>query len=447
MSQLNCSLCSNVCYFKRRPKDDDIFGAPCDGCKVIICKNCSEISTTEADAISLNKRSISFYCFDCKKEINELPQYKKANEQLEKAKNDIKKRDSHITKLTTKHEEYISKLKGEISTIKKENELLKVNTADSNTSVSKTIDDSPQVNINRNIADAHERNITLAKDLDELKSKYTTSKQQLEDLNEIKQNCLTTIETLNAEIEVYVNDLKVSKNENVHLREKLSALRGSNACTNQTLTSIKTTASTQTMKTMDVDCSKSPSVIPSGVSPQTKKKQLLIMGGNNARGTGTLLKNLTNKTFDTNCQFDDRFKLSELICECSKLCKKFNRDDYVLVFIPSFDAIIGRNITKDEMDRLARETSHTNLIVIGCGYHLNRPVLNSFIHGINNFVISYLHEVNIPFVPLTSTNVNGVLSYDSKKELIMFLVNNYILAPSKNFLVYRRIETNPTTNA
>ena len=449
MSQLNCSLCNSVCYFKRRPKDDELFGVPCDGCQVIICRNCSEISATETDAIILLKRCLSFYCSECKKEIKEL---KKTNEQLEKAKSDLKKRDIYITKLTTKHEEYINKLKRDMTTLKEENEALKVNKKDlthHSTLVPKTVDDNLQANINSNIADSLIRNLTLAKELDELKNKNNDLKKQLEDLNEIKQNCLTSINTLNAEIEVYAYDLKESKNENVQLKEKLLALRNSISANSAVAASksIKTTANTQTVEALNSDSLKSPLRLCNEGGLPTRRKQLLVMGGNNAKGTGTLFKNITNKTFDINCQSDDRFKLSELICECSRLCKDFNRDDYVFVFIPNFDAIIGRSITKEEMDRLARETSHTNLIVIGCGYHSNRPVLNSFIHGINTFVISYLYELNIPFVPLTSANVNGTMSYDSKRELITFLVNNYISGQSKNFLVHRQMESNQPTKA
>ena len=66
MSLLKCVKCSKQCIFKRRPKEDEVFGVPCDYCNEAWCKECARISATEIDTLTLTQRLLMFYCTNCK---------------------------------------------------------------------------------------------------------------------------------------------------------------------------------------------------------------------------------------------------------------------------------------------------------------------------------------------------------------------------------------------
>ena len=66
MSLLSCVVCDKECVLKRRPIAKELFGAPCDICKQTFCKNCAELTTTEADVMALCRRTLLFYCKKCK---------------------------------------------------------------------------------------------------------------------------------------------------------------------------------------------------------------------------------------------------------------------------------------------------------------------------------------------------------------------------------------------
>ena len=95
-----------------------------------------------------------------------------------------------------------------------------------------------------------------------------------------------------------------------------------------------------------------------------------------------------------------------------------------------------KEISKEELEQLLTITCNTNLIVIGSSYYANRPVLNNFIHHQNSMIRSYFCEKNAVFVPNLTTNKDGFMDYDTKRELVAFLIQNYILSDSsgKHFL-------------
>ena len=68
-----CSVCDQQCTFKDPPKNPgEIFGFPCDWCKLIKCKNCAKISANEVRAIATLSRSIPYICKDCAPKLKSL---------------------------------------------------------------------------------------------------------------------------------------------------------------------------------------------------------------------------------------------------------------------------------------------------------------------------------------------------------------------------------------
>ena len=66
--------------------------------------------------------------------------------------------------------------------------------------------------------------------------------------------------------------------------------------------------------------------------------------------------------------------------------------------------------------------------------------MNNFIHVQNSLMQSYFKDKEVAFVPVLSTSKDGFLDYQSKVELLTFLVTNYITLnaiPKKNFLISR----------
>ncbi|KAG5871201.1 hypothetical protein JTB14_019297 [Gonioctena quinquepunctata] len=66
-----CFLCRGSCIFKE--SKTETFGYPCDLCKRVICKNCSNISATEIRVVQMTARIMPFFCTDCRENILKLP--------------------------------------------------------------------------------------------------------------------------------------------------------------------------------------------------------------------------------------------------------------------------------------------------------------------------------------------------------------------------------------
>lgn len=65
-----CFKCNQSCIFKEPAKNaNEIFGYPCDLCKRVMCKKCSEITSTEIRVLILSNRTIPYICRDCAPKI------------------------------------------------------------------------------------------------------------------------------------------------------------------------------------------------------------------------------------------------------------------------------------------------------------------------------------------------------------------------------------------
>ncbi|CAG9766916.1 unnamed protein product [Ceutorhynchus assimilis] len=81
----NCQICQKECIFKRRPNaKEGTFGTSFDRFQTFLCKECANISTTEADALTIQNRNIIFFCASCKSGIAEKDSIIKVLENLTK---------------------------------------------------------------------------------------------------------------------------------------------------------------------------------------------------------------------------------------------------------------------------------------------------------------------------------------------------------------------------
>lgn len=86
----SCSKCSAACIFKETKSD--LFGYPCDMCKVILCRNCAGFSSTEIRALSMISRVLPYFCTDCITVVRELPAIKAKVADLQAEINELKEK-------------------------------------------------------------------------------------------------------------------------------------------------------------------------------------------------------------------------------------------------------------------------------------------------------------------------------------------------------------------
>lgn len=122
---VNCYKCKILCTLKEPKGRDEMFGSACDSCKRVVCKSCSEISSTEIRAVVLSAKVLKFFCPDCQENIRNLPklqsQVQKLQEEMEEIKKSLKLVQekpsySEVLKSVAKDNQ---ELKAEIITLKK----------------------------------------------------------------------------------------------------------------------------------------------------------------------------------------------------------------------------------------------------------------------------------------------------------------------------------------
>lgn len=275
---------------------------------------------------------------------------------------------------------------------------------------------------NENSDRSNRQNLSLAKEIQTLKGKKEEVESEvrswqkakldwerkMKEISDLNRNLLVTVETLEKENEIYSTDIK-------ELKQRLSREQE------------------EVIKNHSVAVSND----DVGQKQIVRRNQLLVIGGENTKGLMSLFKRITNNTFDINSQVVVKSQFAEVVGQCDRISKNFSDQDYVIFFTSDYDAIRGKTISESELDHLLLIRSRTNLIVVGCNFHVNRPVLNSYIYQQNAFIRSYLHGKDAIFIPLIGTsNKDGSINYVIKKELTTFLVLNYIspaLTP-KDFL-------------
>lgn len=110
---------------------------------------------------------------------------------------------------------------------------------------------------------------------------------------------------------------------------------------------------------------------------KVNKPQLLLIGNNNElKGLSMLFKRRTSSTYDINFQYSDRPLLIEEIVNLNAgLSLKFTKDDYVVLFAGSQNALRQQLPSKQFLKNLVEQYKNTNLLIIGPTYIPNRKIL------------------------------------------------------------------------
>lgn len=248
-------------------------------------------------------------------------------------------------------------------------------------------------------------------DMEKWKEEKSKLEENIRELSILNRNLITTISTLESENDAYATEVK-------NLRQTVSDLQDDDG--------IKPAIQIQ-----EVDKQTTSAI---------KKHKMLILGGENIRGAAIFFKNGTNRMYDINCQRKRQFLLDEMINDCKQLSKNFDKNDFVILFLTIQNAVSGKRITPKHLEDLLLSTSHTNLIVVGCSFQYNRPVLNNFIHLQNSLMEAAFKNADAVFVPVPALeSLGGILAYESKRELFSHIIHNHIIRELKgNFLPHQK---------
>lgn len=164
----DCSICSLKCKLNakvKQIKDDKLVGHTCDYCSRVVCKNCSQISSTEIRCLELSTRILLFYCPDC---INNI--------KVEQAK------QQQSLNIQSEHENTIASLTKELT-------------------------------------DIREANDDLLDKIDKSREQINKCLNDIDELNELNNNMITSIRTLEAENVAYRNQIKSLQTDIADYRE------------------------------------------------------------------------------------------------------------------------------------------------------------------------------------------------------------------------------------
>lgn len=112
-----CSKCQKQCVKKRRLNEGENFGAPCDSCSLIYCRECAKLSTTETDAIALQgNRTLLFFCSQCKGKTDIFlgGTTEKNSDELKKENKVLKEKIASLEKAITTKEQKVQTLEKEL---------------------------------------------------------------------------------------------------------------------------------------------------------------------------------------------------------------------------------------------------------------------------------------------------------------------------------------------
>ena len=226
---MDCNICEKPCISKARPKKDEIFGAPCDGCKLIFCKHCANLSTTEADAVALSNRNLIFFCHNCKHQLKDLPDLKIIINSLDIQNAKCKEKDIQIEILQNKLQDTTQELQGEINELVTENthqathikrlrrktqdfeDFVLTNEQENNLKIENQIREIQRLNNEMvQLLDSNKTQTTL---ISELKSKVHTLESKNKDLEQQNHNLSNKLSSLSHEKDILTNNLKETKYE------------------------------------------------------------------------------------------------------------------------------------------------------------------------------------------------------------------------------------------
>lgn len=373
-----CNTCKTTCVFKSRPKDDELFGASCDSCDKFLCKNCTGITTTEAHAVALSQRHILFYCTDCRHSLEDLPKLRKLYSHYEKAKSDLKLKDAKITKLQTALDAKTAELET------RKNKLHDDNISKDNhiTQIARFKDEVAE--LNTLLSELHKKNNELETYLTKIKSDLEHSEEERTWLSDVKINMLTTIETLNEEKRVFINDIE-------DLKRIIANFRNCKSPSKPLLENKSTQTKKSALPRIKVDI---PNIC----------KNVLVLTDGYGKYLYNSLKQYLGESVKLQLVSKPNASFRDITLSADCYIREFSSHDYVIVLLDPNNLPVSLH----DITLLANKCFYTNLIFCtspGCetsgsleaGHCLNNKNLINYIDNLKTF------SNNIGYIDLTKS--------------------------------------------
>lgn len=440
MAENPCSRCKQICVLKARPKENETFGAACDSCKEWVCRKCANINTTEAHAVALTHRVILFFCKSCKIKLEKLTNV------LQQYKTELSNKESYLEVLNAEHREEISELKAEVIKLlrdnkEKETHITRLNRRTQDfTDIAEDVEKSYQTQIEshkQEIASLNKENLTILKknealsnEIKILQENISKAHKKLNELIQLKANMLTSIETLTAENELYIKDLKRSKIELFDLQEKFNELGQ-----RKQEISVKTdnpTSSHIAGKNQDD-------------SDQGKKDKILILGDEKVKYLHKHLNGLETK-YDILTISKPGATYANIFKNTESLLKRYTLNDYVIVMGGTNDFIQKKtpNISKTFGSFIwGFETN----FIFSSTPPIKSKGATKYINKFNNHLCSFLNRINrvsqgvISYIDCILDLGPKVTFQEIAKQIILEINSRYFRIASKP-LIYVKCKNN-----
>lgn len=130
-------------------------------------------------------------------------------------------------------------------------------------------------------------------------------------------------------------------------------------------------------------------------------KPQLILLTNLKLGELMNFKEYTNHTFDINMQYIHKGCFDDLVVHTENYVHRLNSQDALVMLLGPENAITGKGINLDRLQKLIMNTKQTNVFISACPLSGNRSVLNNFIQKINSEIKQSVDNTNITFIETT----------------------------------------------
>lgn len=139
-----------------------------------------------------------------------------------------------------------------------------------------------------------------------------------------------------------------------------------------------------------------------------KKVKILLLGDGRAKRMGSMFRDECHgNNFDICVVSKPYAQLESILSEAGKLTNNFTKEDYLVIFGGSENAVRSGRVKDRSLDIIKGLSSKVNVIFISVPYWKDRMVLNNIIYEINSNIYSSLEaDFNI----VSYIDINSVLS-------------------------------------
>ena len=376
-----CTVCQTSCVFKRRPngKEGEVFGAPCDACKSILCKDCANLTTSETDAIIVQNRVILFFCQRCKTEFPNIDQF---GVSYDKLLNDLRHKENYISHLEDNIKDLKSDFRQELDRVTSDNKMKddhirrlqrRTQTIDEEVfEAEKGFENKIQLqkqeicNLNKELAELVTSNLKKKEEIESYLSQIKTIEVEVEKLKALNQSVNSRLSSLSKDNNSYIQEL-------VRINKEKDATRKEKTKTTDASTQIEVSPKPRKIKSIKINS------VANQKETCNIKKRILLLSDQMGRGLDTKL----DKKLSTNYSVQSIIKpfalLEDIIESVSILAKDFNSEDHIVVFAGYNNFCKNVNINVSYLMEKLKSCINTNIIV------LSTPICFKLIAKCNNF--------------------------------------------------------------